>query len=166
MPISDRLLSLRVGDVMTKGVIEVSAHGSMGDAARLLTRHHISALPVVDEQGRCVGILSIADFVKREYAREEADESLTSDTHRLEMGGAGEPIRIVQAMDDQVESHMTQAVQTVGVATPLVAAARIMCAQDVHHLIVLGEHERPTGIISSLDITAALVNAVDERTHP
>src|SRR5262245_58405041 len=65
------LLALTAGDLMTRDVLTLSQEMSLRDAARLLVRHQIGGAPVVDAQGRCVGVLSATDFVRRAEARDE-----------------------------------------------------------------------------------------------
>ena len=134
-----RLRSLRVLDAMSRTVLEIPADRSMSDAAVLFTENEISAAPIVDGNGDCVGILSATDFIKREARRERANTN-----------------------DDVVTAHMSSAVQTVGKQEPLLSAARIMDAQHVHRLVVLDGDERPVGVISTMDIVAALINSIDE----
>jgi predicted transcriptional regulator len=50
----------------------------------------------------------------------------------------------------------------VGTTATLLHAARIMCDQHIHRLIAVDRIGRPEGIVSSLDVVAALVQAVDE----
>jgi CBS domain-containing protein len=69
---------------------------------------------------------------------------------------------VKDAAGDVVGAHMTPAVQSVAVDAPLLAAARIMDAQHVHRLIVLDAKERPIGVVSTMDIVAALLNAIEE----
>jgi hypothetical protein len=38
----------------------------------------------------------------------------------------------------------------------------MMSAEHVHHLLVLDECSRPLGVVSTMDVTAAIVNAFDE----
>src|SRR5262245_46733051 len=58
------LPALTAQDVMSREVVTIPQRVSLGDAARLLRRASVSAAPVVDEQGRCVGVLSAADFLR------------------------------------------------------------------------------------------------------
>jgi len=53
--------SLTVGDVMTRGVIVVEADASLIKAVHIMAKHGIRHLPVVDGEGRVVGIISIRD---------------------------------------------------------------------------------------------------------
>jgi len=56
---------MRAYEIMTPQVITVTPETSVPDAARLMLRHHISGLPVVDANGRLVGIVSEGDFLRR-----------------------------------------------------------------------------------------------------
>jgi CBS-domain-containing membrane protein len=56
---------MRVHQIMTRKVITVKADAPVLDAANLMLQHHISGLPVVDETGRLIGMVSEGDFVRR-----------------------------------------------------------------------------------------------------
>lgn len=56
--------TLTAGDVMTRDVVRLAEGMPLRDAARLLHQGRVSGAPVVDEQGRCVGVLSSADFLR------------------------------------------------------------------------------------------------------
>src|SRR5262249_11760543 len=70
--ILDRLQSLRVSDVMNRDVVSVSAAQTMGAAAAAFAAHGISGARGVDEQGRCVGVISAADFVRCDGANDKS----------------------------------------------------------------------------------------------
>jgi CBS domain-containing protein len=57
------LSALTANDLMTRVVVLLSEDMPLRDAARLLRQAQVSGAPVVDEQGRCVGVLSAADFL-------------------------------------------------------------------------------------------------------
>lgn len=57
---------MKAADVMVRNVLTVKPDTSVAEVARLLVEHDISALPVVDDQGRMVGIISEADLLRRE----------------------------------------------------------------------------------------------------
>lgn len=80
------LRDLRVRDVMTTNPLcTVHATTSVEDAAGLLTRHRWTALPVVDEQGRLVGVVGEADLVpdpldgRRSPRPRSVGEAMTTD---------------------------------------------------------------------------------------
>ena len=56
---------MRAHQIMTRKVITVKADTSILEAANLMLQHHISGLPVVDETGRLLGIVSEGDFMRR-----------------------------------------------------------------------------------------------------
>ena len=56
---------MRAHQVMTRKVITVKADTPVLDAANLMLQHHISGLPVVDETGRLIGMVSEGDFIRR-----------------------------------------------------------------------------------------------------
>ncbi|MFM2096303.1 MAG: hypothetical protein RIS70_3427, partial [Planctomycetota bacterium] len=53
-------------------------------------------------------------------------------------------------------------VQSIAESAPLSHAAKIMCLQHVHRLPVVDASGKPVGIISSMDLVAALSNAAEE----
>jgi CBS domain-containing protein len=65
------LTALTAGEVMSAPVQVVSQSMSLRDAARLLRQADVSGAPVVDEDGKCVGILSSIDF--RRWAEDGRD---------------------------------------------------------------------------------------------
>jgi CBS domain-containing protein len=50
---------------MTRRVITVATGASIAEAANTMLQNHISGLPVVDETGKLVGIISQGDFIRR-----------------------------------------------------------------------------------------------------
>jgi CBS-domain-containing membrane protein len=159
----DRLESLRVGDIMNRDVVSVSAAQDMSAAAAVFVEHGISGAPVIDEQGRCVGVISAADFVRRDGAAKNGSISTACCSPTVVRQEPHGPWEIHDVFPDRVSAHMSSAVQAVAVRTPLVEAGRIMCAQHVHRLPVLDAHGRPQGMVTSLDLVAAVVQAVHEH---
>ena len=53
---------MRTHQIMTRKVITVGTAASIVDAANIMLESHISGLPVVDEAGKLVGIVSQGDF--------------------------------------------------------------------------------------------------------
>lgn len=156
----ERLLGLRVSDIMNKEIVMISENASMGEAAKTLFDNEVSGMPVVNESGRCVGILSATDFVIRERGRVETSK-LGTDEHRLaQMPDGG--FCIEEVNEDRVGEHMTPVVQTVRAESTLINAARVMCYEHLHRLVIVDECEQPVGVVSSLDLVAAMVAAIEE----
>jgi CBS-domain-containing membrane protein len=153
---ANRLESLRVRDVMSHEVSVIAASASMHQAAHILDASHTTGAPVVDSEGRCVGILSAADFVTFEIYR-------TGDEPRSYERLINSPPKGEYVPWNAVRRFMTTAVQTVSAEAPLLEAAGIMCAEHIHRLVVLNERSIPVGIITTLDVVAAMTQAADEE---
>ena len=57
---------MRAHDIMTHEVITIGPDASIHDAARLLSEYNISGVPVVDDAGRMIGIITEADLLGKE----------------------------------------------------------------------------------------------------
>jgi len=148
--ILERLKTLTVQDAMSSEAIEIGQNESLEDSAAVMMNHHVSGLPVVDREGRCVGMLTAYDFV-RAYAAERGSEH------------AGKHTGSASSVATGVDRQMTSVVQSVSKNTSLLDAARKMCDAHIHRLPVLDGNSRVMGVITSLDIVAALANAADEQ---
>ncbi|MGA4837608.1 CBS domain-containing protein [Streptomyces sp. G45] len=58
-----------VGEVMTRDVVGTSREASLRQVARLLDRHRISGVPVVDRDDKVLGVISETDLIRRQAAR-------------------------------------------------------------------------------------------------
>jgi CBS domain-containing protein len=91
--------ALTVGNAMTRGVIEISPESSIWKAAAVIEHHRVKRLPVTDEKGALVGIVSRADLVR---AMARGDESIRAHVlHAIETRGQAAS-RIQVAVDHGV----------------------------------------------------------------
>lgn len=149
----ERLESLTVGDVMTAMVVQVQAGQPMSEVARTMQKHHVSLVPVVNEHGRAVGVLSAYDFVVR------AAHGATNGAASL----AGPSAASADAPpEERAEEHMTRGIRSVQEETSVLEAARILFCEHLHRLLVLDEQGRPRGVVSTMDVISALINSVEE----
>ena len=98
------------------------------------------------------------DFVKL-HCEESRRGSRNERPSTLETLAEG---RCISTAEDFAAYHMSPAIQTIDAGASLLRTARVMNAEHVHHLFVLDEHQRPIGVVSTMDVTAAVVNAFDE----
>ena len=150
----ERIVGLRVKDIMNDHVMTVSDSDEMQSAAKRIFDSEVTGAPVVNAMGECIGVLSASDFVGRDAGRHELE--------LLTRTNPNEPYRIECLNDNLVGTHMSPLVQTVSDEAPILAAARIMCTEGIHRLIVVDEKKHPVGIISTLDLVAAMVAAIEE----
>jgi CBS domain-containing protein len=140
---------------MSRDVVTIDAKDGVHDALDLLVENKVSALPVVDQHGRCVGILSTSDFVDVAY---ELDEGLNDVEHQSEIWWNMFIKNVSQSVGQQsVMDLMTENVASVGPDELLVRAAAIMLRERVHRLPVLNGQRRLMGIISTTDVLKAFV---------
>lgn len=52
-------------EIMTSKVYTVSPEASVQEVAQLLTREHISGVPVVDKDGKIIGVITEADIIRK-----------------------------------------------------------------------------------------------------
>jgi CBS domain-containing protein len=58
------LLSQTAGDLMTRNLVRLTEDMPLRQAATLLIQNHVGGAPVVDKDGRCVGVWSSSDFLR------------------------------------------------------------------------------------------------------
>lgn len=69
-----------VADVMSRHAVSVQPHTDLADAVELMTSTSIKSLPVVDDRGRLLGIVSRSDVV---HALARSDDTLTAELDEL-----------------------------------------------------------------------------------
>lgn len=152
-----RLFQRHVRDSMQTHVVTVNSQDTVHHALERMLENKVSALPVVDHLGHCVGILSSRDFVDM---TRELDQDFHDAAHDSEVWWTDFIRNLSENFGDQsVMDLMTEEVVSVGADELLVAAARIMLVQHVHRLPVIDGQQRLLGIISTTDVLRALVEA-------
>lgn len=71
-PIDKPFLSLTAGDLMTREVVTLPQQMPLQEAVRLLLHNQVGGAPIVDEQGKCVGVLTAIDILRLAGRREDA----------------------------------------------------------------------------------------------
>ncbi|WP_044870690.1 HPP family protein [Pseudomonas sp. LFM046] len=131
---------LRAARIMSRDLRTVGPQAPVSDAWRLLDRHHLKALPVLDDQQRLVGILTLSDLLG--HAANTASRSLAD--------------RFRARREAPVSRLMTRPVRCVTVDTPVVELVSLLSDQGLHCLPVLDDGGRVVGIVSQSDLIAAL----------
>ena len=139
-----------VGERMSKNLITVSRNTGVDDALRLMRDKNIRRLPVIDNQGKLIGIVSDKDLY---LASPSPATSLDIFEMRYLLARLG------------VEKIMSAPVITVQPDTPLEEAARIMADRKIGGLPVLDEQENLVGIITESDLFKIFVELLGARSH-
>jgi len=135
----------RIKDVMTSDVIAVRADMPFKEIVDILADRGISAVPVVDDEDRVIGVVSEADLLhKTEFAGESvASRLLESRRHRT----ARE-----KAAGDVAGEVMTAPAVTVTADMSVIEAARMMEEKEIKRLPVVDVQGRVVGIVSRRDL--------------
>jgi CBS domain-containing protein len=133
-----------VADVMTTDVVTVRATTPFKDIARRLAERRVSAVPVVDDDGYVLGVVSETDLLrKEEYLGPWRSRRLAHRGSREERAKASGTI---------AAELMTAPAISVTMGASLPMAARLMTDHDVTRLVVLNSDGRLAGIVSRSDL--------------
>jgi CBS-domain-containing membrane protein len=163
MQTTQTLFDLTAADLMSREVITVPQEMPLPVAARVLAQAQISGAPVVDSEGRCIGVISTADLARRTQLEKRAAQKappipgcVCSDWEVVEHDWETLPA-------ESISWYMTADPVLVRPETRIGELARMMVDAHIHRLIVAGADRRPTGIVSCTDVLAALTRAAREQ---
>jgi CBS domain-containing protein len=144
-------------DIMTTRLITLSPEMDFASAARILLDHHINGAPVVDDDGRLVGILCQSDLVAQQKKLPVPTlltllDSFIQLTSKKELERQA---RKIAAMT--VSEAMTPKPVTVKPDTGLETVAALMVDSNLHTLPVI-EDDRLVGIIGKEDVLRTLLS--------
>lgn len=145
-------------DVMSRGIVSVEANDSIQEAMQIMTEHHVSGIPVVDEQNHCIGVISTSDVVSFIEADQEAMEgeiARTENWFNPETQKWEESIFSHEMLGEYdlvpVSDAMTRDPLTVGPAMPVTSVAQTMVEHGIHRVFVVDDNQHLQGVISALD---------------
>ncbi|MEU4132223.1 CBS domain-containing protein [Streptomyces wuyuanensis] len=141
----------RVEDVMTKTVVAVALHARFRDIVTAMGRWNVTAVPVVDGEGRVVGVVSEADLLRKEELR--GTEPVVTDRS---------PDAAARAEAVRAEDLMSAPPVTIRAAATLPHAARLMARQHVKRLPVVDAQGFLKGIVSRADLLKVFLRADDD----
>jgi CBS domain-containing protein len=155
-------MRVKVKDVMTSDVASVHAGTSFKDVAELLIARGVSAVPVVDDDGRVLGVVSEGDLLHKEefkdqYYREGYQPPLRARLRRRFREERATAER--KAHGDTAGELMTSPAVTVTPDTSVVAAVREMEAHGVKRLPVVDGEGRLRGVVSRHDLLKVFVRS-------
>jgi CBS domain-containing protein len=142
-----------VKDVMTRTVVVVRDSTPFKEVVRRMQEHRVSAVPVVDEFGRILGVVSEADLILKE------DLYLEGEAHLFE--GRRHRHDREKHSAETAAALMTSPAITVAPDASLGEAARLMTRHGVKRLPVVGPDLHVAGIVSRADLLKVFL-----RTDP
>ena len=133
-----------VGELMTSAVVHVPPDTGFKEIARLLAEHDITAVPVLDQEDRPLGLVSEADLLLNEAAREDPAGLLLSPDLP--------PRERARSRATTAVGLMTAPALCARPEWTVVEAARLMQSERVKRLPVVDEAGRLVGIVSRSDL--------------
>ncbi|NRQ14739.1 CBS domain-containing protein [Ensifer sesbaniae] len=148
---------MRVKDVMTTSVVKLSPDNSVRQAARIMLDNHVSGLPVVDDEGRLVGLISEGDLIRR-----------------TELGGGVPMVDATIAADARANAYVRRSSWRVGDAmtvdpvtidegASVARVAAVMQERGIKRIPVL-RNGILVGIVSRADLLQAVLSAKQDET--
>jgi CBS domain-containing protein len=148
-------------DLMQRRIVTVDPSTPLSEVARILSENRISGVPVVNNRGKAVGVVSLRDIVdryvedpdtqprpRRTYFRLSTEELLDEDFESVEVPSESE---------DKAEDVMNPEIVSVPADAGARQVAGTMAKRSVHRVLVTEpETGAVVGIIGSLDVLGAL----------
>lgn len=142
---------MQAADVMTRDVITVAPDDSVRDAALMLLKNRISAMPVLDNQGRLIGVVSEGDLVRRAEIGTDRQRPWWQEAFAGSERLARDYIR---AHGRKVSDIMTSPAIFAAPDTELSKIASLMERNGIKRLPVV-ENGRLVGLVSRVDLLRA-----------
>ncbi|MDF3293612.1 CBS domain-containing protein [Streptomyces silvisoli] len=141
-----------VSDLMTTSVITARRDTTFKEIAGLLAEHDITAVPVVDDNDRPVGMVSEADLLRKQAGQPDPAGLLAEAFERSEPGTDAWHADMAKAAATSAEWLMTTPVVTARPEWTVVEAARVMEQHKVKRLPVVNEAGQLVGLVSRADL--------------
>ncbi|AVV45693.1 CBS domain-containing protein [Streptomyces sp. ID05-04B] len=143
----------KVSDVMTQTVVAVGRDAPFKEIVRTMEQWKVSAMPVLEGEGRVVGVVSEADLLPKEEFR-EGEQSLSQQRLRL--------ADVAKAGATRAEELMSTPAVTVHPDATLAQAARIMAVRHVKRLPVVDDIAMLQGVVSRADLLKVFLRSDEE----
>ncbi|MBI3181079.1 MAG: CBS domain-containing protein [Myxococcales bacterium] len=140
-----------VTEVMTRQVVTVRPELSLDSLIDLMMNRGLSRLPVVDEEGKPIGMVSKTDLVSRRHAEgdtEEAPKLPSAPGVAYRESG----FHVHEVPTATVADVMSPAVLSVREDASVAGAAELMAVHHIHGVPVVSPAGKLVGLVSSLDI--------------
>lgn len=150
---------MRVKDVMTIKVVRISPDNSVRQAAKMMLDNQVSGIPVVDDDGHLLGIISEGDLIRRTELASEATISLAEKAMPAEERASA----YVKRSSWRVGDAMTSNLVTIDEDASLTRVAQLMQERGIKRIPVTRAGEL-VGIVSRADLLQAILVAKQDQT--
>ncbi len=161
VPFKEGLPHIAVSEVMQRNVVTVRPETLVKEVVELLVDRDFTAVPVVDDANRVVGMISDRDLLTRGGTHVGIDLQRATDPAFVR-----QLHEALQGSTRKVEELMTREVVTLTPGTSLGAAAKLMVEHHLKRLPVVDAGGRLTGILGRLDVLNTLAAVHLPEWHP
>ena len=151
--------SISARDIMLTNVVTVSYAAPLSEVERLLVENRISGMPVVNEAGHVVGVVSVKDLIER-YA-EDPDSRPRRDSGYYHMSVSDmddadfEAFELPEEAEETAESLMNTDIFSIESSASLSEVAKRMVEHRIHRVLV-SEGGKFVGIITTLEVLSVM----------
>ncbi|HEY2148164.1 MAG TPA: CBS domain-containing protein [Pirellulales bacterium] len=141
-------------DVISTSVVSINSQDTLREAVDTMVENRVSALPVIDSRGHCVGVISVTDLLG--MTKDLSDElNALSVSRGLDHELLVQRLEEADVLTEQVKGWMSTEVVSIGRESTIRHAAREMLRNRVHRLVVLDDQRHVIGIVSTMDLLGA-----------
>ena len=146
---------MKIKDCMKRNVYTVTPTTSIAEAAKIFSEKHVGSLPVVNSQGKLVGMVqlrNLLEFVLPDFLKLLDDFDFVPD-----FGAIEQRVPSAEVLSRPIESIMGSPV-SVSAESGLLRAFSLLHQHQIHDLSVVDEQGVLIGIVSRVDIGAAFLS--------
>ncbi len=150
-----------VESIMTRNILPAYADWSVKDLAEFLVANGISGAPVVDDEEKLLGVVSVTDVARHaSISNEESEVREIHDVYTDALDFSFDDDLVSEFQEDAenlstVRDIMTPMVHDINARASILEASRDMVRNRIHRLFV-SDSNKIIGVVSALDILAAL----------
>ncbi len=146
---------MQVKDCMKRNVVSIPSDATIAKAAGIFVKHHVGVLPVVDDQGKPLGIIRLSDLLSLELPD---FVKLVPDVDFVHDFGAVETTRPEPGLLNRPVTTLMQTVITVDEDDGLLRAYALMLQHQLVDIPVVNRNGGLVGIVSRVDIGTAVLS--------
>jgi len=154
------IFNLCAEDIMQRKLVAIGVSDTLPQAERALSEAQVSGAPVVDGNGRLLGVVSVRDLVRHRTEDQDLPDGVEAGVFDNEVDETETVAFDRPSSGACVGDVMTQDIVSVPPTTPLPQIARRMLETHVHRVLVM-QGEQLLGLVSSMDVLGA-VAGVDQ----